>query len=259
MQTGAFTGYMDVAQVVLYAFWIFFAGLIFYLRREDKREGYPLDSDRTVASGGQILVQGWPAPPPPKTYLLHDGKTVTVPSSAPVPVDTRLKPGAHLGAPFEPVGDAMRDGVGPAAWAQRADTPDLTWAGENRVVPMRVAEDHWVEENDPDPRGWNVVAGDGQIAGKVTELWIDLAEPLVRYYEVALGKGGRNVLVPYVFANVNAATKELEVDALTAAQFAGVPSIKSPNQITALEEDKICGYFGGGRTYSVATRVEPLL
>ena len=34
------------AQVVLYAFWIFFAGLILYLRREDKREGYPLESDR---------------------------------------------------------------------------------------------------------------------------------------------------------------------------------------------------------------------
>ncbi len=33
---GAITSYIDVAQVVLYAFWIFFAGLIFYLRREDR-------------------------------------------------------------------------------------------------------------------------------------------------------------------------------------------------------------------------------
>ena len=40
MQTGAITGYIDVAQLVLYAFWFFFAGLIWYLRREDKREGY---------------------------------------------------------------------------------------------------------------------------------------------------------------------------------------------------------------------------
>ncbi|HKK51252.1 MAG TPA: photosynthetic reaction center subunit H, partial [Myxococcota bacterium] len=32
MPTGALTGYIDVAQVVLYVFWIFFAGLIFYLR-----------------------------------------------------------------------------------------------------------------------------------------------------------------------------------------------------------------------------------
>ena len=42
MQDGA---YLDVAQVTLYVFWIFFACLIYYLRREDKREGYPLDSD----------------------------------------------------------------------------------------------------------------------------------------------------------------------------------------------------------------------
>ena len=46
MPTGAITGYIDVAQLVLYAFWIFFAGLIFYLRREDKREGYPLVFER---------------------------------------------------------------------------------------------------------------------------------------------------------------------------------------------------------------------
>ena len=47
MQTGAITSHIDVAQVALYAFWIFFAGLIFYLRSEDKREGYPLQSDRS--------------------------------------------------------------------------------------------------------------------------------------------------------------------------------------------------------------------
>ena len=33
MPRGEITGYVDVAQVVLYAFWLFFAGLVFYLRR----------------------------------------------------------------------------------------------------------------------------------------------------------------------------------------------------------------------------------
>jgi photosynthetic reaction center H subunit len=73
MTTGAFTGYIDVAQMVLYAFWIFFAGLIFYLRREDKREGYPLESDR---SSGRIKIQGFPAIPTPKTFHLEDGSVV---------------------------------------------------------------------------------------------------------------------------------------------------------------------------------------
>ena len=45
MGTGAITQYVDVAQLVLYAFWIFFFGLIFYLQRESKREGYPMHSE----------------------------------------------------------------------------------------------------------------------------------------------------------------------------------------------------------------------
>ena len=32
MTTGAITGYIDVAQLVLYAFWIFFIGRVIYLR-----------------------------------------------------------------------------------------------------------------------------------------------------------------------------------------------------------------------------------
>ena len=64
MGTGAITQYVDVAQLVLYAFWIFFAGLVIYLRREDKREGYPLESERSE----HIKVQGFPAMPAPKTW-----------------------------------------------------------------------------------------------------------------------------------------------------------------------------------------------
>lgn len=58
------TGRIDFAQIALYAFWIFFAGLIYYLRREDKREGYPLESDRK-----KIKVQGWPGVPPEKYFF----------------------------------------------------------------------------------------------------------------------------------------------------------------------------------------------
>lgn len=79
MQTGAITGYIDVAQLVLYAFWIFFAGLVLYLHREGKREGYPLDSDRTDRSGGRVKVVGFPDLPDPKTFRLHDGTSVLAP------------------------------------------------------------------------------------------------------------------------------------------------------------------------------------
>ena len=59
----AFTRYIDLAQVALYLFWIFFFSLVFYLRKEDKREGYPLVGDR-----GEPKL-GFPVPAPPKEYM----------------------------------------------------------------------------------------------------------------------------------------------------------------------------------------------
>ena len=54
--------YVDGAQVAIYAFWLFFGGLVYYLRRVDKREGYPLESP-------QGTREGWPQPADPKSYL----------------------------------------------------------------------------------------------------------------------------------------------------------------------------------------------
>ena len=53
---------LDGAQIALYVFWLFFGGLIYYIRREDKREGYPLESP-------QGPREGWPKMPEPKTYI----------------------------------------------------------------------------------------------------------------------------------------------------------------------------------------------
>lgn len=50
--------YIDLPTILIWTFWLAFAALIIYLRREDKREGYPLDSDRQG-----VTVQGFPAMP----------------------------------------------------------------------------------------------------------------------------------------------------------------------------------------------------
>ncbi len=39
METMAITQYVDVAQLVLYLFWIFFFGLVYYLLQENHRDG----------------------------------------------------------------------------------------------------------------------------------------------------------------------------------------------------------------------------
>jgi photosynthetic reaction center H subunit len=54
---------IDLAQIAIWLFWVFFAGLIWYLHREDKREGYPLMTDRNG-----VTVEGFPAVPEPKHF-----------------------------------------------------------------------------------------------------------------------------------------------------------------------------------------------
>ena len=66
---------IDLASVLLYVFWAFFAGLIWYLHRENKREGYPLVSDRANSS---LELVGFPAPPPTtsKTFASYTRSSV---------------------------------------------------------------------------------------------------------------------------------------------------------------------------------------
>ena len=59
------SAYFDVAQIAIWLFWIFFAGLIYYLRREDHREGYPLET----AAGG--TDSGFPKAEPKQRILPH--------------------------------------------------------------------------------------------------------------------------------------------------------------------------------------------
>jgi photosynthetic reaction center H subunit len=254
MESGAITSYIDVAQVTLYVFWVFLAGLIFYLHREDKREGYPLESDRS----GHVRVVGWPDLPPPKTFKLAHGGVYRAPHNI---VDTReinAKPvGNWPGAPLQPLGDPMRDGVGPAAWANRQDAPELTIDGHPNIVPMRVAGDFWIAAGDADPRGMTVYGADKAAAGTVRDVWVDRAEPQIRYLEVEAG--GRTVLLPIHFARINSRRRTINVHAILASQFDGVPGIASPDQVTKLEEDKITAYYGGGKLYAEPKRLGPLL
>jgi photosynthetic reaction center H subunit len=258
MMRGAITGYIDVAQVVLYAFWVFFAGLIFYLRREDKREGYPLESDRS----GAITVQGFPAFPGTKSFLMGDGSVRTVPS---VKADRRDAPVAPLlpwpGAPMEPTGDPMKDGVGPASYADRDDVPEHAHDGAPTLAPLRTLPEFTIGPIDPDPRGMTVVGADGEAAGTVKDVWVDRAETVIRYLEVEItsSAGPRDVLLPITMARIWPRSRTVNVRSILAGQFADVPPLANPNQVTKREEDKIVGYYGGGTLYATPSRMGPLL
>lgn len=255
MQAGAITGYIDVAQIALYAFWIFFAGLIFYLRKEDKREGYPLVTERP----GHFL-EGFPGLPAPKTFLLPHGGEVTAPRVDPPQPDFAAAPvAAWPGAPLEPVGNAMLARVGPAASALRADTPDLMHeTAELRIVPLRVATDHYLDEESPDPRTMQVVGADGVVGGVVSDIWIDRAEAMIRYLEVKF-VAGPSVLLPMPLVRIDTRAGLVTVRSILGRQFEDAPMLANPDQVTLREEDKIQAYYASGHLYATPDRMEPLL
>jgi len=256
--SGAITGYIDVAQIVLYVFWVFFAGLIYYLQRESKREGFPLESD--LPSGEVLVSPGVVGMPGPKTFHPAHGESVTVPNDKRSPQTLKAAPmHGWIGAPLEPTGNPMLDGVGPGAWADRADVPDLTIEGDPKIVPLRVAGGYGVAEKDPDPRGMKVIGADGEVGGTVTDLWIDKSEMVFRYMEltVRVGDDWRQVMLPMNFARVT--RDEVKVQSILAHQFAQVPGLRQAEQVTLLEEEKIMAYYGGGTLYATPDRQEPLV
>jgi photosynthetic reaction center H subunit len=249
---------IDFAVISVFLFFAFFLSLIFYLRREDRREGYPLEEDPSgrVRTAGGFLFTALP-----KTFKLPQGRgEVTVPNAT---RDRRALAARRVsvtpGSPLVPTGNPLVDGVGPAAYAERAKVPDLTAHGDPKIVPLRVATDFAIAKGDADPRGMAVIGADKRHAGTITEVWVDRAESTIRYLEVALDSGGQTVLLPITMALLNKVGRRFEVDAITAAQFADVPRIANPDQVTFYEEERVVAYYGGGFLYAHPARSEPLI
>lgn len=248
--------FVDVAELALYSFFGFFLALVFWLRREDRREGYPLEDDlsgRLEPGGGPLLYDD------PKSFLLpFDRGTVTNPTGGrdAQPENVAYHGPRYAGTPFEPTGNPLSSGVGPGAYAQRNDWPDLDFHGNPRIVPLRVAPDILVADVREDPRGMPVTGCDGEIAGTVADLWVDRADHIVRYFEVAL-TGGGTALLPQTMSVVH--NRHVSTDSITAAQFTGSPGTRTPDQITLLEEEKVQAYFGAGYLWATPRRSEPYL
>jgi photosynthetic reaction center H subunit len=256
MATGAITEYVDVAQLVLYAFWVFFAALVYYLTVESKREGFPLEYDVRGETRRAAGIAGMPAP---KTFHTEFWGDVTVPKDEPLE-SVAARPSSYLnGAPLVPTGNPMLDGVGPGAFTKRADIPDMTAEGQKRILPGRLLGQFSVAKQDKTPVGMQVIGDDGVIAGTVKELWIDQAEVAIRYLEIeTLSEfGGRRVLLPINFSRIG--KDSIKVESILGNQFALVPGLRSQDQITLLEEEKIMAYYGGGTLYATPERQEPLI
>jgi photosynthetic reaction center H subunit len=276
MGTGAITEYIDVAQLAIYAFWIAFAWLIYYLQQESKREGFPLETH--LPDGRVVKTPGWIARPDPKTFLLYHGGSKTVPNDFVSPQTLKAAPRHGLaggGTPLEPTGNPMLDGVGPGSWADRDDVPELTTHDLPLIVPLRAADGFSVAPQDQSPVGLEVHGADGKVAGTVVDLWVDRAEMMFRYLEVETAAEfgpSRRVLLPMPFVRIKDTRglwglmmvmqphdkRFVEVKAILAEQFVHVPAIRNPEQITKLEEEKVAAFYGAGTLYATPQRQEPL-
>jgi photosynthetic reaction center H subunit len=261
MYNASFFGTFDMTSLVFSVFVLFFVGLIIYLRREDRREGYPLEQD---VSGGLEPSGGLFFTATPKTFILPHGHGLLVkPNSArESQAVNAVRTSRAPGSPLEPAGDPMLAGVGPGSFAERARAPDLTFHGAPKIVPLRVATDFSVDAEVCDPRGMTVVGVDGAKGGVVTDVWVDRSEYMVRYLEVSVATidgAAKSVLLPMTMAVVSKAGKTVKVDAITGAQFAQVPGLENPDQITLYEEERVTAYYGGGLLYATPGRSEPLI
>lgn len=245
-----FFGDFDLASAAIWGFWIFFAGLVYYLQTENMREGYPLvDDDGAPSSGPGIFPT-----PKDKTFELRDGRgSVTVPSgqNAERANLAIAQTSNSAGSPYVPTGDAMVDGVGPASWASRRDVPELDAHGHAKIKPMASLDQFKVSAG-RDPRGMPVMGGDGNVVGRISDMWVDVPENMVRYLTVDLNPegSGKTRLIPINLCRIK--HDHVHVRNLTEGRWEGIPTTKAADEVTLLEEEKIMAWFGGGAMYSTA-------
>ena len=252
-----FFGDTDLASVAIWGFWLFFALLVVYLQRENMREGYPLEDD-LGREGPKAGLFGLPSD---KTFRLPHGQgDFSVPSQQRKDrVDVPLRRGAAwAGAPYIPVGDPMEGGVGPAAWANREDAPELDGEGHPKLRPMSALPDFTISAG-RDPRGLPVVAGDGEVVGRIVDVWIDVPEQMIRFLTIDVNPEGtgKTRLLPIHMVRVKA--DRVVVRSLHERHFDGIPKIASPTQVTKLEEEKVMAWVAGGTLYKDPSRVETVL
>ena len=253
-----FYGHVDLAEVCLWTFFLFFAGLIFYLRQEDHREGYPMEED-----SGEVQRMGFLDRPAKRYIRPHDMGVALMPDDRRegMPVNSQ-RTAPWSGSAIEPTGNPLVDGVGPAAFAIRPDWPDMTVHGDPRLKPMRILGGHSVARQDTDPRGLPMVGCDGAVAGTVVDIWVDTSENIVRYAETELDGSLRHVLTPMTMITINTSRGVrgiVKTDSIRADQFAAIPGTANADVVTLNEEERIVAYHGGGYLYAKASRMEPVI
>lgn len=121
-----------------------------------------------------------------------------------------------------------------------------------RVAALSHLGDFEVADGVPDPRGWDVVAADGEKVGKVHDLVVDTAAMRTRYLDVTLDKdiaeeGDRDILIPIGAARLDENDDRAVLNSMTLAQIAALPAF-AHGKITREYEDALLAAIRGGAT-----------
>ncbi len=245
---GQISNQLDIPTLAFWVFVLFFVGLVFWLQRESKREGYPLRASPFTTE----LMDGFPPPAAQtRTYILNEGGTTEAPhhyEQAP----TQARPMHQFdGTAFYPLGNPLLAGIGPGSWVMRRDSVALTERGEKLMEPLRDMGGWSVEREDADPRGMAVFDWRWNAIGSVTDVWIDRGSKVIRLLEVELQAvaGAGRVLVPLLHTEIREKSRRVRVTSLWAHQFADVPKPATAGEITAREEERLNAYYAAGFFY----------
>ncbi len=251
MNYGAFgniTQHIDLTQIAFWLFFLFFLGLVYYNRRWDKREGYPM-KESPFSSAKSV---GFPdMPRDPEVYVLNEGGTTTAPHfypEAPVSAEPLYQ---FAGTPLSPVGNPLLAGIGPGSWVQKKDAPMLTEHGDLLLQPLRLLPEWKVVKGEADPRGMKVFDWRWERVGTVRDIWVDRGIKVIRILEIELlpELGGGHVLAPIYHLAIRESAREVRVTALRYDQFADVPRPVSADQITGPEDERLNAYYAAGNFY----------
>jgi hypothetical protein len=104
------------------------------------------------------------------------------------------------------------------------------YVGESTLSRLEDLDEYRVAKGDSDPRGWDVISGDGTTIGEVNELLVDTASLRARYIDcdvkeddLDLEQVDRHVLIPVGQARLDRDRKKVIVDAMFASDLGRYP------------------------------------
>lgn len=127
---------------------------------------------------------------------------------------------------------------------------------DTRIGPMSELDDYKVASDDPDPRGWSVIAADGRRIGEVEDLIVDAGARKVRYLDVEVDDELRvdrdhRILIPVGQARLDPDDDNVRVDTLSSTEVQAVP--RYSGRWSGDDEAAVRRHFGTDRDATSGT------